>query len=308
MKNFEEIKSILKDAEKKNVLVVACAHELNTLMAVDAVVNEGIVDAILVGDSAEIKALCRDNEIDAGKYEIVHCIDGGTVYSEATKVAIALIKEGKADILMKGIVSTKKFVRTIINRTFGLPHDGFVSHVTVYEWIYTGKFLFVSDVAVNKYPNFNDKKKIVHSLVRVMDKFKINSPKVAVMVPSEIIDEDNIREAVFADAITLKDMSDKQEFHPAIVEPSSLDMAWSEAVAKTKNFKGNIAGDVDAVLLHDYIGGNVFYKLEEAHETPAAGVLCGASAPVVLPSRGDSPETKANSIALAAFLKWEDIS
>ncbi len=278
-------------------LVVAYAEDAHTLEAVNAAVQMGIVDATLVGNRAEIARQCMALEIDPHTFKIAE--EDGDV--ACVNKAVRMVKDGEGDILMKGLVSTDKYMRGILNKEFGLlPPKGILSHLTVFELPNYPKLLLVSDVAVIPYPDLSQKVALVRYLAQTARALGIEKPKIGVIAPSEQL-LPGLQSSV--DAAVLAKMADRGQFGDVILDgPLALDVALYAEVAQIKHLNSPVAGDVDCLLFPNLDAGNVFFKAaNQICQAPLAAMVVGAKAPCVLTSRGDTPESKLYSIALAAL-------
>jgi phosphate butyryltransferase len=204
-------------------------------------------------------------------------------------------------MVMKGLVDTATFLRSVLNKEVGLRTGKLMSHVAVFETEAFDRLLFLTDVAFNMYPTLKDKVQIINNAVKVAHAVGIECPKVAPICAVELVNE-NMPATI--DAALLSKMSDRGQFKGCIVDgPYALDNALSEEAAAHKNVTGAAAGKADILLLPNIETGNVMYKtLTYTTHSKNGCILVGTSAPVVLTSRADSHETKMYSIALAALV------
>ena len=178
---LEELVSVVQGRPKKR-MAVAYAQDEHTIEAVNAAVDMGIVDAILVGDTNEIQRICMALEVDPNKFSIVHAESDVA----SANLAVKMINDGESDLLMKGLVSTDKYMRAILNKEYGLlPPKGVLSHVAVFELPAYHKLLLVSDVAVIPYPDLKQKMALVRYLISAARAMGIERPKIAAIAPSE---------------------------------------------------------------------------------------------------------------------------
>ncbi len=298
MKKLSEIIAAAQAKDRKT-LVAAYANDAHTLGATSKAIDEGIVDVILVGDKATIEQTCKEEGIDVKKYkEIVQEADE----TLAAKKAVSLINEGKGQILMKGLCSTDKYMRAILNKESGLMPSGkpVLSHVSVFEVPAYHKLLITSDVAVIPAPDFKQKKAIVNYVINTAHSIGIQCPKVAMIAATEQMLE-GMQACVDAALITM--MNRRGQIKGAIVDgPLAMDVAIDKESAQIKKINSEVAGDADCLVWPAIEPGNVFYKTATkfAHAELAAMVV-GAKVPCILSSRGDSIQTKTYSIALAAL-------
>ena len=295
-KNFDDLLSKLKVAEKKR-LAVAVAQDEPVLEAVKAAKDRGIADAILVGDKSKIEEVAMKIDMDLTDFEIIHEED----IKKAALKAIQLVSSGKADMVMKGLVDTATFLRSVLNKEVGLRTGKLMSHVSVFEIEGIDRLILLTDAAFNTYPDLKEKVQIINNSVMVAKSCGIQNPKVAPVCAVEVVNPDM---PATVDAALLSKMSDRGQIKGCIVDgPLALDNALSEEAAHHKGVAGSVAGKADILLLPNIDVANVMYKsLTYTAPTKNGGILVGTSAPVILTSRADSFETKVNSIALAALV------
>ena len=295
-KNFDDLLSKLKVAEKKT-LAVAVAQDEPVLEAVKAAKDKGIADAILVGDKAKIEEVATKIDMDLTEFEIIHEED----VKKAALKAIELVSSGAADMVMKGLVDTATFLRSVLNKEVGLRTGKLMSHVSVFEIEGIDRLILLTDAAFNTYPDLKQKVQIINNSVMVAKACGIENPKVAPICAVEVVNPDM---PATVDAALLSKMNDRGQIKGCIVDgPLALDNAISEEAAHHKGVTGLVAGKADILLLPNIDVANVMYKsLTYTAATKNGGILVGTSAPVILTSRADSFETKVNSIALAALV------
>ncbi|WP_066871402.1 phosphate butyryltransferase [Clostridium mediterraneense] len=295
-KNFDDLFAKLKEVEKKK-LSVAVAQDKPVLEALKEATKRGIVDAVLVGDEAEIKNIAAEIDLDLDNFEIVN--EPNT--KKAALEAVRIVSSGKADMVMKGLVDTATFLRSVLNKEVGLRTGKLMSHVAVFDIEGYERLLMLTDAAFNTYPDLKAKVQIVNNSVKVANACGINNPKVAAVCAVEVVNQDM---QATIDAALLAKMSDRGQIKNCIVDgPFALDNAISTEAAEHKGVSGEVAGKADIVLLPNIETANVMYKtLTMLSKTRNGGLLVGTSAPVILTSRADSFEVKVNSIALAALV------
>ena len=295
-KNFEELYSQLKAATTKKV-AVAVAQDEPVLEAVKEAKQKGIADAILVGDQDKIKELAMKIDMDLSNFEIVHEPNN----KKAALKAVQIVSEGNADMVMKGLVDTATFLRSVLNKEVGLRTGNLMSHVAVFEIEGFDRLILLTDAAFNTYPELKDKVQIINNSVKVAKACGIEEPKVAPVCAVEVV---NPAMQATVDASLLSKMSDRGQIKGCIVDgPLALDNALSEEAAAHKGIKSPVAGKADVLLLPNIDVANVMYKtLTYTANSKNGGILVGTAAPVILTSRADSFETKVNSIALAALV------
>ncbi len=294
---LDQMFDALKGKQKKKIIAV-WANDSHTIGAVNDAVEKGIVEGILVGDKNEIEKTCKAENIALEKFTIIHANSD----VEAANMAVKMITEKQGDILMKGLISTDKYMRAILNKEAGLlPPKGVLSHVTVIENPNYHKLLIVGDVAVIPNPDINQKIAITTYLIQAAKALGIEKPKVAIIGASEQVSA-AIESSVHA--TILSKMGDRGQIPGAIIEgPLALDLAVDKESAQIKKVDSVVAGDADCLLFPNIEAGNVFYKTNtKLCGAELGAVVAGAKVPCVLSSRGDSTLTKLYSIALAALM------
>lgn len=296
IKSFREI-LIKAQNQKTRKVAVAVAQDRPVLEAIREAKEKDIADAILVGDKEEITSIALKIGMNLDEYEIV---DEPNVKKAALK-AVELVSSGKADMVMKGLVDTATFLRSVLNKEIGLRTGKLMSHVAVFEVPNIDRLMFVTDAAFNMYPDVKAKIDIINNAVHVAKAVGIEIPRVAPICAVEVVNPDM---PSTIDASILSKMCDRGQIKGCIVDgPLALDNALSEEAAKHKNVTGPVAGKADIFLLPNIEAGNVMYKtLTYTTNSKNGGILVGTAAPVVLTSRADSHQTKMYSIALAALV------
>lgn len=298
MYNFNEIFSHLQGRDVKKKMVAAWGVDDHTISAASQAIDLGLVDVILVGDQAIIEQVCRQENIDMAKFTIVH----NPVELKAVAQAVQMVKDGEGDFLMKGLCSTDKFLRAILNKETGLlPPKGILTHCAVFEIPQYGKLLFVGDVAVIPAPDLKQKQVIMECLVKTAKSVGVQIPKVAIIAATEQVLPS---QPATMDAAQLAKMADRGQIKGCVADgPLALDVALDSESAQIKGLVSPVAGDADCLLFPNIESGNVFYKANSklVPGVRQAGILVGAKVPCVLSSRADSTDTKLNSIAVAAM-------
>jgi phosphate butyryltransferase len=284
-------------AKKKRRIAVAAAGDEDVLHALKNADTDGIVEPILVGDKAKIESICKEIGFDCSKYEIIDIEDR----FEASLMASQLIREGRAQILMKGMVSTGQLLKAVLDKEKGLRKGGVLSHVAVFESPYYHKLLGITDAAMNVAPSFEEKISIINNAVSVFHQLAEPNPKVAVVGAVETV---NQRMESTMHAATLSMMNKRQQIKGCTIDgPLALDNAVSKKAAAVKNIESEVAGNVDIIVAPDINGANFLYKsLNFLGGATTAAVIMGAKVPIVLTSRADSDKSKFLSISLAAAI------
>ncbi len=296
-KGFDDLLKKVSECSKKTV-AVAVAEDAPVLEAIKAAKEQGIADAILVGNKAKMEEIAATLDMDLSQYEIINEEDN----IQAALKAVSLVHDGKADMYMKGLIDTKNFLKSVLDKEVGLRTGKPLSHVCVFEVKGVDHLLFLTDVAFMTYPTLEDKVAIIENTVEVCHACGINEPKVAPIAAVEVV---NPKMPCTVDAAELVKMNEEGKITGCIVDgPLSMDMAIDKEAASHKGGAGRkIAGDADVLLFPDIHAGNLVYKvLTHLCEMKNGCILTGTAAPVILTSRSDSFETKINSIALAAVV------
>lgn len=297
IRKLDQMFDVLKQREKKR-LVAAWAVDEHTILAVNDAVNMGIVEGILVGDKKTIESICAQKRVDCKQLTIV---DVDNDVAAAVK-AVEMINNNEGDFLMKGLLSTDRYMRAILNKEKGLMNPGAVlSHVTVAEPKSYHKLLIFGDVAIIPEPDLAQKIQITNYLIRVANFLGIKRPKVGLQAPSEQV-LPKVQSSV--DAAIISKMAERGQIKNAIVDgPLGLDLIIDEESAKIKGMKGEVLGDADCILFANIEAGNTFYKtVVKLVHSELCAIVMGARVPCVLTSRGDSERSKLYSIALAAMM------
>ena len=295
---FEQIYAELRSRGSRKRMVAAWGVDGHTVAAAGKAVELGLADVTLVGDENLIAQACKDEGIDISVFTIVH----NENEMESIKEAVRMVREGEGDFLMKGLCSTDKFLRAILNKETGLlPPKGTLTHCTTLEIPSYHKLLFVGDVAVIPAPDLKQKQIIMECLVKTAQAVGIAKPKVAILAATEQVLPS---QPASIEAAILSKMADRGQIKGCIADgPLALDVAIDQESVAIKGLVSPVAGDADCLLFPNIESGNVFYKANSklVAGVRQSGVLVGAKAPCVLSSRADSIDTKLNSIAMAAM-------
>jgi phosphate butyryltransferase len=295
---LEQMLEVLQSRGTKKRIVAAYANDSHTLGAVSDAIDRGIVEAILVGDEATIQKVCAEEKIDVKKFlRIVQEADE----QKAASKAVELINAGEGDILMKGLVSTDKYMRAILNKEKGLmPPKAILSHIGVMEVSTYHKLIIASDMAIIPQPDLPQKIAITNYVINTAHSLGIEKPKVAMIAATEQM---SAGMQACIDAAIIAKMADRGQIKGAYVDgPLAVDVAIDEESVQIKKLVSNVAGDADAMVFPNIESGNVFYKTcTKLCGAELAAMVVGAKVPCILSSRGDSTLTKLYSIALAAI-------
>ena len=294
---LEQIFDLLKSRPRQH-LAAAWAIDAHTIEAVSRAVDIGFLEATLVGDEKTIEQVCENHGIDSGKFNIVHEPTDISAVAGATD----LINSQKCNLLMKGNLSTDKYIRAILNKDRGLmDHGSVLSHVTVMKITSYHKLLIIGDVAIIPLPDLKQKVAIANYLIITAHALGIDQPKLALLAATEQVLPGM---PACVDAAVISKMAERGQIKGALVDgPLSMDLSINGESVKIKGIKSKVAGDADCILFPNIESGNVFYKANAQYgNSEQAAILVGARVPAVLSSRGDSATTKLYSLALAAML------
>lgn len=300
-KSFEDLLSKVSECSVKKV-AVAVAQDSAVLEAVAAAKERNIAEAVLVGDADKIREVAAADNVDISGFEI---IDEKDDYTAALK-AVELVHQGKADMYMKGLIDTKNFLKSVLDKEVGLRTGSPLSHVCVFEVPGIEQLLFLTDVAFMTYPTLEDKVNIIKNTLPVTKACGIDCPKIAPLAAVEVV---NPKMPATVEAAELTRMCAEGQITDCVIDgPLSLDLAIDPEAAKHKGATDRrIQGDADILLFPDIHAGNLVYKAI-VHMVPGVKngcILTGTKVPVILTSRSDTFETKVNSLALAAVVAEE---
>ena len=295
--NFDQVFEELRSKTKKR-MIAAWAVDNHTITAASMAIAKGIVDVTLVGDKDKIEEVCKAEKIDSSIFTIIDNKDE----LKSIAQAVGMVRDGEGDILMKGLCSTDKYMRGILNKERGLlPPKAVLSHVAVVENPNYHKLIVLGDMAVIPAPDFKQKQAICKYLVNTAKSFGIAKPKVAAIAATEQM-LDGMPACV--EAAMLAKMGDRGQLGGCFIDgPLALDVAINAEAAGIKKLNSEVAGDADCLLFPNIESANAFYKVNSmlCLGVRQAAIVAGAMAPCVLSSRADSIDTKLNSIALAAL-------
>ncbi len=278
-------------------MAVAAAGESTIMASAAHAMREDLVRPILIGAADDIRALAREHDMDLAEVEIIPAADP----AEAAMKAVRLVHDGQAELIMKGMVATKVFVRAILNQEFGMRRGRPLSHVAVMESPDQSRLMVMTDSGINIRPSFNRKMAIIQNALLATKALGIVEPKVAVVAAVEKVDLPAMPATL--DAELLKRMGAAGKFGPCIIDgPMSMDNVLDSHTAEMKGRASPVTGRADVIVVPDIETGNAMYKTVRylAHRE-MAGIVVGAAAPVVVTSRSAAAVTKLYSIGLGAL-------
>ncbi|MCL2819471.1 MAG: phosphate acyltransferase [Oscillospiraceae bacterium] len=295
-RNFKELSDSIPSAER--TLVVAAAHDKHTLEAVLTAADNLDINYILVGNSAEIELLLSQLGKTPDKGSIINEPDS----IKCARKAVALIKEGAGDALMKGLLDTGTMLKAVLDKETGIRDSGTLSHLAILETPGYHKLIGITDGGMIPNPVLEQKADIVKNAVMFFKRLGYEKPNVAALCASETVNP-KIPETI--EAAELQIMCRNGELGDCLLEgPLSFDLAISRESADIKGFSSRISGETDILLVPNFTVGNVLAKgLIYCAGAKMAGIVLGAKVPVVLTSRGASMEEKLFSIMLSILYK-----
>lgn len=295
--SFEELIEHLRQRGDRKRVAVVWGEDESSQEAVLSALDEGFIDAIFVG--------CREaverNEALMGHKEHVTIVDTDD-RDEAARMAVAMVRDGRADILMKGLINTDNLLHAVLNKETGiLPKGQILTHITVAKIPTYHKMLVFGDAAVIPYPSQAQRMEQVRKAIYICHSLGIEEPRLSLIHCSEKVNEKFFPHTVgYLDII---EAARNGEFGRCIVDgPLDVKVSCCKESAVTKGIDSPVAGETDAMIFPDIEAANVFYKtITFFCKAGTAGILQGALSPVVLPSRSDSKESKLYSLAIASL-------
>jgi phosphate butyryltransferase len=276
-------------------IAVAAAEDEPVLIAVSDAIKQGIADPILIGNKTKIIVIAETIGMDLTNIDIIEESNS----ANAAKIAVQLIRDNAAQILMKGHVNTADYLRAILNKENGLRKGELLSHVGFFESPYYHKLLALTDAAQNVAPDIFEKVAIINNTFELFHHIGIMCPKIAMVAAIEGV---NPKMQATTDAAIITMMNRRNQIKGCLIDgPLAFDNAVSREAAEHKGIVSEVAGDADLIVTPDIEAGNVLYKsFTYFGGATVAAVILGATVPIVLTSRADSDKSKLMSIALAA--------
>ena len=296
IQTFDQLLSAAKANGPRRMAIVA-AHDPEVLVSVDEAQRQGIAAATLIGDATAIEAIASARGLALDNTEIVHETDEVL----AARKAVALAREGQADVVVKGQLKTTELLGAVLDRHTGVRDKKLLTHVGIFEIPGYDRLLYVSDSGVVLYPNIWQKLEIIRNVVDVAHRLGLDEPKIAIIAAFEIV---HPKSTASIDALALARMATEGWVKGAIVDgPLALDLAISPESARIKQARSPIAGKADILIVSSVATGNIAAKaMQYFGKARMAGLVVGAKVPIVINSRADNAETRLLSMALAAVL------
>jgi phosphate butyryltransferase len=301
VRSFEELLTVASCLGPKRI-AVAAANDAQTITACLDAATRRVADSILVGDREWITLILEKIGADSGDFEIRHEPDP----VKASEEAVRAVRSGEAEVLMKGNVSTSKFVQAALSAAGGLRTGRLLSDVVVYEDSRRlgCRLVLVSDGGINIAPNIKQKLEIIRNAVEVAHHLGMKNPKVALLSGSEKVHPD-FQSTI--DAIALVKMCQYGDVQGCVVDgPFGLDNAIDMASARAKGIESPVGGAAEVLIVPNLETGNIFCKgLQYYADKTLAHVAVGAKAPILIDSRTAPAEAKLASMALAVLMCQE---
>lgn len=289
---------LLGKACKQKPLKVAVVHpvDIHSLAGAIEAAHAGVIEPILVGPESKIRKTAEDAHIDLDSYVLF-----STQHSHAAAAAaVRMAREGKVDALMKGKLSTDELMRPVLDKECGLRTGRRMSHVFILNVPNYPKPLLLTDAAINIAPHLTEKKDIVQNAIDLFRALELGTPKVAILSAVETVNE---KLPSTLDATALCKMAERGQITGGVLDgPLAFDNAVSREAAEIKGLTSEVAGNADILIVPDIESGNMLYKqLRYFSGAQGAGIVMGATVPIILTSRAGDVENRVISCALASL-------
>ena len=293
IKNFEQLKEMLKAMPVKRRVAVVPAQDEHTLEAISHAYKDGMVEPVLIGDEPKIREILAQIGTDADKMTIIHVEDP----TEAIQKAADMARDGEVDCIMKGKTETGALMKVLVNRERGIRKNDTMSLLAFMESPNYHKVFAITDVGLLTYPSKDQKKAAIQNAVEAFHALGVEQPKVAILAAVEKVNP-KMKETVEAAEIK------EEGVEGCIIEgPISYDLAMDPASAPIKGYVSPVAGDADLLVVPDIVSGNIAAKtITVIGGGRTGGVVLGAKVPVLLVSRAASADDKYMSIVIAALV------
>ncbi|MEI4708827.1 phosphate butyryltransferase [Bacillus cereus] len=281
--------------QPKKTVAVAVAEDHEVIEAVARAITLQLAQFRLYGNQEKIMGMLQEYGLQTSEHiEVI----AATSSAEAAELSVKAVRNGEADVLMKGNIPTANILKAVLNKEWGLRKGSVLSHVAAFEVPNYNRLIFVTDAAMNIAPDVTQKAAIIQNTVEVARAIGIDLPKVAPIAAVEVV---NPAMQATIDAAMLTQMNRRGQIKNCVVDgPLALDNAVSQIAAEHKGIVSDVAGKADILLVPTIEAGNVLYKsLVYFADAKVGAMIAGAKAPIVLTSRADSAETKVYSLALA---------
>ncbi len=302
IKTLNEMVEHVKGLGLKKRIAVVSAEDPNTVGAIAKAVNEGFAEAIMMGKADKIKAVCEAEGLNPNQFTIIDIQDEVQCASEAVR----MVRDGEADVLMKGLIGTDKFLKAVLNKKEGLlPPKAVMSYVCAVEVPKYDKLLFLTDTAVIPFPDLNQKIAMLKYSVSMAKKFGIEMPKVALLSAAEKASQ---HFPSHTDYSVMCQMVNRKQLPACTIDgPIDMFLACDPESVKIKGVPTPVNGEADVLIFPSIEASNIFYKgvmLFGGGEL--AGLIQGTIKPVVVMSRSESPASKFYCIALSCLMAEDE--
>jgi len=295
LRNIDELVGLAKFRGRRRVAVVR-ADDAGVLEGLRLAWHEDLIDPLLFGDRARIEQVMEQIELDVD-WPIEHT-DGDD--RECARAAIASVNGGRAEMLMKGQMHTAELFQAVLDKRHGMPHHGVLSHIAFVAIAQYHKLFATSDGGLNVSPSFDQKVEIVRNVIRAFSRLGYSRPKVALLSYIEKVKRGDPETNEWA---RIAEMGARGELGEAIVDgPLAMDLCLDPEAVRVKRCESPVAADADAIVSPNITACNATTKALLLEGGVAAGVVVGASAPIIALSRGDAPRIRVYSIAAASAL------
>ncbi len=296
IRSFGQLTAYLKKLDKRKRIVVVCANDPNTEYAIARAMDEGIAEFLMIGDAAILEkypALKRHPQY----VKILHVENS----DEAARKAVKIVREGEADILMKGIINTDNLLHAILDKEYGLlPKGKVLTHLAMMQIPAYHKLLFFSDAAVIPRPTLQQRIEMIWYAIHTCRRFGIDRPHIALIHCTEKV---SAKFPHSLDYVNIVELAEAGEFGDVVIDgPLDVKTACEKNSGDIKGIVSPVNGEADVLIFPNIESGNTFYKAVSLFaNADMAGVLQGPVCPVVLPSRSDSGLSKYYSMAMACL-------
>lgn len=296
IRSFGQLTAYLKKLDKRKRIVVVCANDPNTEYAIARAMDEGIAEFLMIGDAAILEkypALKRHPQY----VKILHVENS----DEAARKAVKIVREGEADILMKGIINTDNLLHAILDKEYGLlPKGKVLTHLAMMQIPTYHKLLFFSDAAVIPRPTLQQRIEMIWYAIHTCRRFGIDRPHIALIHCTEKV---SAKFPHSLDYVNIVELAEAGEFGDVVIDgPLDVKTACEKNSGDIKGIVSPVNGEADVLIFPNIESGNTFYKAVSLFANAImAGVLQGPVCPVVLPSRSDSGLSKYYSMAMACL-------
>jgi len=292
---YERLIAKAKNVSAAKTIVVHPCDESSLRGAAEAAVL-GLIDPVFVGPKDKISAAARQSRLDIAKFEIVDAPHSDA----AAERGVELIREGKGELLMKGSLHTDELMRAVTASKTGLRTERRISHVFIMDVPTYSETLFITDAAINIFPDLDAKHDIIQNVIDLFTKVGLGTPRVAILSAVETVTS-KIPSTI--EAAALCKMADRKQITGGILDgPLAFDNAIDPEAARIKGIESPVAGRAQILVVPDLEAGNMLAKnLIFLSKADSAGLVLGARVPVVLTSRADSVRSRMASCAAAVL-------